>query len=216
MRKWFLLAFFLCLYTAQAQVSIGLMKYGGGGDWYGNPTSLPNLIAFCNAQLGMQLQAQPLTVEPGSAELFLVPFVHLTGHGNVLFTDAEIANLRLYLESGGFLHIDDNYGMDPYIRRELKKLFPKEELIPLPEDHPIFHQVFSFPKGLPKIHLHDNKSPQAFGLFHKGRMVVLYTYEADLGDGWEDAEVHQDPREVREKALRMGANILTYVFHGQH
>lgn len=198
-----------------AQVPIGLMKYGGGGDWYGNPTSLPNLIRFCNTQLHMNLQSQPLTVEPGSAELFLVPFVHLTGHGNVFFTEPEISNLRMYLESGGFLHIDDNYGMDPYIRRELKKLFPNQELTPLPEDHPLFHQAFNFPKGLPKIHRHDNLTPQAFGIFHEGRLVVLYTQEADLGDGWEDPEVHQDPREVREQALQMGANILTYVFHGQ-
>lgn len=193
-------------------LKIALLKYNGGGDWYANPTSLPNLVAYCNQNLGMNFEPTPPTVEVGSAELFNYPFVHMTGHGNVVFNDQERENLRNYLIGGGFLHADDNYGMDKFIRPQLEKLFPGQKLVELPFSHPIFHQKFDFPGGLPKIHEHDGKAPQAFGLFYEGRMVALYTYECDLGDGWEDIDVHKDPQEVREKALKMGANIIRYVF----
>lgn len=193
-------------------VKIALAKYGGGGDWYSNPTSLPNLIRFCNSELKSNIHPEPATVEVGSQEIFNYPFVHMTGHGNVVFSLSDARNLRLYLESGGFLHIDDNYGIDAFIRREMKKVFPERDFVELPNNFPIFSQKYNFPDGLPKIHEHDNKPPQAFGLFIDDRLVCLYTYEADLGDGWEDAEVHKDPEEVRQKALQMGANIISYVF----
>lgn len=196
----------------QAQ-EIALLKYSGGGDWYANPTSLPNLIAFTNSHGYTQLAPKPATVTPDSPELFQYPFIHMTGHGNVVFSEAERLQLRRYLLSGGFLHIDDNYGMDPYIRREIKALFPDKSLQELPANHPIFQKPYPFPKGLPKIHEHDNQRPEALGIFHEGRLILLYTHECDLGDGWEDAEVHNDPREVRENALRMGANLLFYVFN---
>ena len=191
---------------------IALLKYNGGGDWYANPTSLPNLISFCNENIDTSITSEPATVEPSSPEIFQFPFVHMTGHGNVFFNGEEVENLRNYLLSGGFLHVDDNYGMDPYIKREIAKLFPEEELTELPADHPIFSAFFPFENGLPKIHEHDGKRPQAFGIFHKGRLMLLYTYESDLGDGWENPEVHHDPETVHVKALKMGANILAYVF----
>lgn len=197
--------------TASAQ-QIALLKYNGGGDWYANPTSLPNLIKFCNANLGMALDAKPATVEVGSADIFQYPYVHMTGHGNVVFSDAEAANLRMYLMSGGFLHADDNYGMSNFIRKEMKKVFPELDMVEVPFNHPIFHQKYNFPNGLPKIHEHDNKAPQAFALFWEGRMVFLFTYECDLGDGWEDYVVHKDSEATRTKALQMGANIIQYVF----
>lgn len=191
---------------------LALLKYKGGGDWYVNPTSLPNLIAFCNARLGTRLDPKPATVSPDSRDLFQYPFVHLTGHGNIFFDEADVENLRNYLTSGGFLHADDNYGLDPYIRKEIKKLFPDIELTELPKDHPIFNAAFPFPEGLPKIHEHDGKRPLAMGIFYRGRLVLLYTTETDLGDGWENPEIHNDPPDVRQKALRMGANIVKYVF----
>lgn len=192
---------------------LAVLKYSGGGDWYANlETSLPNLIKFCNKELGMNLHPEQAIVEPGSKEIFNYPFVHITGHGNIEFTPAEAENLRLYLEAGGFLHISDNYGLDPYIRRELKKIFPEQELKELPFSHPVFHQKFDFPKGLPKVHEHDNKPPVAYGIEWKGRLVVFYDYECDLGDGWESLEVHKDSEEKRQQALRMGANILCYIF----
>jgi len=191
---------------------IALLKYHGGGDWYANPTSLPNLAKFCNRTIDTNINPKIPTVEPGSPDLFDYPFVHMTGHGNVVFSDAEITNLRNYLTSGGFLHADDNYGMDQYIRREIKRIFPDKELIELPASHAIFQKPFAFPAGVPKIHEHDGKRPQAFGIFYENRLVLLYTYETDLGDGWEDQEVHNDPQDVREKALKMGANLVNYVF----
>jgi hypothetical protein len=193
-------------------VRIALVKYGGGGDWYSDPTALPNLIRFCNQELKTNIHPEPATVDVGSQDIFNYPFVHLTGHGNVVFSDNDARNLRLYLEAGGFLHIDDNYGLDPYIRREMKKVFPEKDFVELPQTYPIFQQKFSFPNGLPKIHEHDNKPPQAFGIFIKERLVCLYTYETDLGDGWEDPEVHNNPEDIRLKALQMGANIISYVF----
>ena len=192
---------------------IALVKYRGGGDWYANPTSLPNLIRFCNSTTQTTIKGKPAIVEPNSPNIFSYPYLHLTGHGNVVFNTDEEINLRNYLNSGGFLHIDDNYGMNEYIRKAIKKLFPAEDLIEIPSTHPIFQKPFSFPNGLPKIHEHDNKRPQAFGIFVKNRLVLLYTYECDLGDGWEDAEVNNDPLEVRQKALKMGANIMYYIFN---
>jgi hypothetical protein len=191
---------------------IAVLKYNGGGDWYGNPTSIPNLIAFCNSNIDTNISSKPETVEPGSSEIFQFPFVHMTGHGNVFFSEEDAENLRNYLISGGFLHIDDNYGMQPYITEELKKVFPDKELVELPANHPIFNIAYSFPKGLPKIHEHDGKRPQAFGIFFENRLILLFTFESDLGDGWEDEVVHNDPLEVREKALKMGANIIKYAF----
>lgn len=193
-------------------LKIALLKYNGGGDWYANPTSLPNLAKYCNQNLNMNIETDIPTVEVGSADLFNYPLVHMTGHGNVLFNDQELDNLRAYLIGGGFLHADDNYGMDKFIRPQLDKLFAGSKLVELPFSHPVFHQKFDFNNGLPKIHEHDGTAPQAFGLFYEGRMVALYTYECDLGDGWEDANVHKDTNEVREKALKMGANIIRYVF----
>ena len=195
--------------------SIALLKYNGGGDWYANPTSLPNLVEFCNKNLDININPDPPTIEAGSPQLFNYPFLHMTGHGNVVFSNEEAQNMRTYLLAGGFLHIDDNYGMDPYVRPALKKVFPELDLIELPFSHPIFHQKYDFKNGLPKIHEHDNKSPQAFGLFWEGRLLCLYTFECDLGDGWEDADVHKDPEETRQKALQMGANIIQYVFMGR-
>lgn len=191
---------------------IALLKYNGGGDWYANPTALPNLIKFCNSNINTRIKNKVATVAPGSPDIFSYPFIHMTGHGNVIFNAQEIENLRNYLSSGGFLHIDDNYGMDKYIRSEIKKLFPNNELVELPSTHSIFQKPFSFPSGLPKIHEHEAKRPQAFGIFLNNKLVLLYTFECDLGDGWEDYEVHNDPKEVRDKALKMGANIINYTF----
>lgn len=189
---------------------IAVLKYKGGGDWYANPSSLTNLANFCNEKLNTSINPDYAIVEAGSRDIFNYPFIHMTGHGNVLFETEEAQNLRAYLLSGGFLHIDDNYGMDKYVRAELKAIFPEYTLTPIPATHSIFSQAYSFPEGLPKIHQHDQKPPLAEGLFHKGRLMLLYTSECDLGDGWEDQEVHNDPEEVRVKALQMGANIIQY------
>lgn len=202
---------FLCTVTVSAQ-EIALLQYNGGGDWYANPTSLPNLIKFCNEQIDTTIKAKPGTVSPGDIDLFDYPFVHMTGHGNVYFSDDEAQNLRNYLLSGGFLHIDDNFGMDPYLRKELVKIFPNKELKELPANFPIFSYQFKFPDGLPKIHEHERGKPQAFGIFVEDRLVLLYTFESDLGDGWENPEIHNDPADVRLKALQMGANLIKYVF----
>lgn len=216
MKIFFVVILLLTGYAGNGQnsnVKIALAKYSGGGDWYSDPTALPNLIKFCNQNLKTNIHPEPSTVEVGSVEIFNFPFVHLTGHGNIIFSENEAANLRVYLEGGGFLHCDDNYGLDEYFRREMKKVFPEKEFVELPPAHPIFHQKYPFNEGVPKIHEHDNKSPQAFGLFVENRMVCLYTYECDLGDGWEDPAVHNDPPELREKALKMGANIISFVFN---
>ncbi|WP_264564531.1 DUF4159 domain-containing protein [Flavobacterium sp. N3904] len=202
---------FLVSFSCFAQ-EIALVKYSGGGDWYANPTSLPNLIKYCNATINTKINPKPRTVEPSSPDLLSYPFVHMTGHGNVVFSEEDLKNLRNYLLAGGFLHIDDNYGMDQYIRKEIKKIFPNNDLVEIPASHPIFQKPFPFPNGLPKIHEHDGKRPQAFGIFIENKLVLLYTFECDLGDGWEDPEVHNDPIDVREKALKMGANIINYIF----
>jgi hypothetical protein len=191
---------------------VALLKYSGGGDWYANPTSLPNLVRFANRNIGTAISEEIVTVEAGDQEIMNYPFVHMTGHGNVVFSDQEARNLRQYLIAGGFLHIDDNYGMDQYIRPQLKKIFPELELVELPFNHPVYHQKFDFPKGLPKIHEHDGKPPQGFGLIWEGRLVVFYSYQCDLGDGWEDPEVHKDSEATRQKALQMGCNLLSYAF----
>ncbi len=197
---------------AQAQLKIAKLKYQGGGDWYANKTALPNLISFCNKELGMNLAAEEDIAEVGSPNLFDYPYLYMTGHGNVVFSTNEAQNLRAYLIGGGFLHVDDNYGMDKFVRIELKKVFPELELVEVPFAHPIYHQKFEFPNGLPKIHEHDGKPAQGFGLFYEGRLVVFYSYECDLGNGWEDKRIHNDPEEKRQQALRMGANILSYCF----
>jgi hypothetical protein len=192
---------------------LALLKYNGGGDWYANPTSLPNLIKFCNQNLSTKLKPKHAVVEANSIELFSYPFVHLTGHGNIVFTSQEITNLRNYMLAGGFLHIDDNYGLDQYIRKEITKIFPDKAIVELPANHEIFQKPYNFAGGLPKIHQHDNKPAKAFAIMHDDRIVLLYTYETDLGDGWEDIEIHNNPEELRQKALRMGANIINYVFN---
>jgi hypothetical protein len=210
MKKIYSLLLFISI--ASYSQEIALVKYSGGGDWYANPTSLPNLIKFCNANINTKIKSKPRTVEPGSPDLLSYPFVHMTGHGNVVFSDSDVNNLKNYLLAGGFLHIDDNYGMDQYIRKEIKKIFPNNDLVEIPSNHVIFQKPFAFPNGLPKIHEHDGKRPQAYGIFVASKLVLLYTYECDLGDGWEDPEVNNDPIEVREKALKMGANIVNYSF----
>lgn len=214
MKKCLFLSFllFLSAFTLLNAQEIAILKYNGGGDWYANPTALPNLIQFCNQNIGTQLNSKPQTVEVGSTSIFQYPFLHMTGHGNVFFSQEDADNLRTYLLSGGFLHIDDNYGMEPYLKKELIKVFPDKELEELGGDHPIFSQKYTFPEGLPKIHEHDGKRPQAFGIFHEGRLVLLFTFESDLSDGWENPAVHNDPEEVRTKSLQMGANIVQYAF----
>ncbi len=199
--------------SLHAQVKLGLLVYNGGGDWYANPTSLKNLATFSNTQLGTQISTEEVQVEVGSSELFNVPFVHATGHGRIFFTAQEASNLRLYLESGGFLHIDDNYGMDAYVRSEMKKVFPELDFVEVPFSHPIYNQKYAFKNGLPKVHEHDGGSPKGYALIWKGKIVCFYTFDCDLGDGWEDQEVHNNPPEIRTKALQMGANILQYVFN---
>ena len=191
---------------------IAILKYNGGGDWYANPTAIPNLIAFTNQNIKTNISKSPSIVSVGSEDLFSFPIVFMTGHGNIYLSDDEAKNLKNYLISGGFLHISDNYGLDKFIRRELKKVFSKLELIEIPVNHPIYNQSYKFPKGIPKIHEHDKKQAEGFGLFHNGRLVVFYDHETDLSDGWEDAEIHNNPKNVREKALQMGANIIEYAF----
>lgn len=199
---------------ANAQkMKLALLVYNGGGDWYANPTALKNLAGFCNQQLKTDLAPEEAQVNIGSPELFNYPFVHMTGHGRWAVSTEEAENLRNYLISGGFLHIDDNYGMDDYVRPALKKVFPELDLVELPFTHPIYHQRYDFNNGLPKIHEHDNKPPKGYGLIYQGRLVCFYTTETDLGDGWEDHEVHNDASQKHTDALKMGANIIQYVFN---
>jgi len=217
MKKAFLIAILVLVFGfISPTYKIAVLKYSGGGDWYSNPTALTNLIRFCNDNLGTNMDSQYDIVEVGNQAIFNYPFVHMTGHGNVVFSSADSENLRNYLIAGGFLHIDDNYGMDKFVRPEMKKVFPESEFVELPFDHPIYNQEFIFKNGLPKIHQHDEKPSQGFGLFYEGRMVCFYSYESDLGDGWEDAEVHKDSEETRLKALKMGANIIDFVFSNQN
>jgi hypothetical protein len=195
----------------KSTAKIGLLKYKGGGDWYANPTSLPNLAKFCNQNLNLNLNTQIDEVEPGSAAIFNYSFLHITGHGNIVFTDQEADNLRTYLLAGGFLHVSDNFGIDPYIRKAMKKVFPELDFVELPFSHPIYHQKYDF-NGLPKIHEHDKKVAQGFGIIYQGKLVCFYDYECDLGDGWEDQQVHKDSEDTRLKALKMGANLVQYAF----
>ncbi len=220
MRSKFLLIALICVLKTTTVFSqtyqIGLLKYSGGGDWYANlETSLPNLIKFCNTNLKTNINPEQAVVEVGSSEIFNYPFIHMTGHGNVVFSNQEADNLRKYLLSGGFLHISDNYGMDKFIRTQLKKVFPELELTELPYSHPIYHQTYQFDKGLPKVHEHDNKAPQGFGLIYEGRLICFYDVECDLGDGWESFDIHKDSPEMHEKALKMGANLISYAFIGK-
>lgn len=209
----FIFSLFLSLnLQAQNTYQIALLKYNGGGDWYANPTALPNLIGFCNQNLNMNISEEVATVEVGSPEIFNYPFLHMTGHGNVVFSAQEKENLSTYLKGGGFLHIDDNYGMDQYIRPILNELIENASLVELPFNHEIYKSNYNFKNGLPKIHEHDDKAPKGYGLLYEGRVVVYYTYETDLGDGWEDARVHNDPEALRQLALQMGANIIKYAF----
>lgn len=203
--------FFLSFGFLNAQ-EVAILKYDGGGDWYANPTALPNLIAFCNKNINTKMKKKPTTVEASSIDIFNYPIVFMTGHGNVFFNENTVENLKNYLTSGGFLHISDNYGMDQFIRREMKKVFPKLDFQEIPYNHPIYHQSFDFENGVPKIHEHDNKPPQGFGLFYEGNLVCFYDFETDLSDGWEDEIVHNNDEATRLKALKMGANIIEYAF----
>jgi hypothetical protein len=214
------LLFFVGLWMStthcQAQkLKLGLLVYGGGGDWYANPTALKNLARFANAQLGTQFDLQEAQIEAGSREILNYPILFATGHGRITFSDVEAQNLRTYLIGGGFLHIDDNYGMDPYVRPAMKKVFPELDFVELPFSHPLYHQKFDFANGLPKVHEHDKKAPKGYALIYQGRVVCFYSVETDLNDGWEDPEVHRDPEEKRQMALRMGANLIQYAFMGQ-
>jgi hypothetical protein len=210
----------LLLSASQSQgiaqdLKIAKLKYSGGGDWYANKTALPNLIAFCNAALKTNIGAEEDIVDVGGPEIFLYPYVYMTGHGNVVFSNQEAENLRDYLLGGGFLHIDDNYGLDKFIRLEMKKVFPNLDFVEVPFDHPIYHQKFDFKNGLPKIHEHDGKPAQGFGITYEGRLVCYYSYETDLGNGWEDQRIYNDPEHLRQLALKMGANIIQYSFIGE-
>jgi hypothetical protein len=198
------------LVAAQELVTIGRLRYDGGGDWYANPSSLPNLLAAIRDRAGVRVAPREKVVTLADDELWQIPFLHVTGHGNLKWTERDVATLRRYLALGGFLHLDDNYGLDQSARREIARLFPDRPLVEVPLDHPIYHVVYEFPRGVPKIHEHDGKPAQGFGIFHEGRLVLYYSYQTDLGDGWEDADVHRDPPEKREAALRMGVNLFVY------
>jgi hypothetical protein len=191
-------------------MTIGRLHYDGGGDWYANPSSLPNLLTAIRTRTSMRVAAQEKVVTLNDDDLWNVPYLYMTGHGNVHWSDRDLATLRRYLRQGGFLHADDNYGMDASIRRELARLFPNQPLVEVPLDHPVYHLVYEFPKGIPKIHVHDAKPAQGFGIFLDGRLAVYYSYQSDLGDGWEDPQVHDDPLERREAALKMGVNLFAY------
>ena len=212
----FVLALLSSLFTVaqEGSFSLAVLQYRGGGDWYSNPTSVPNLADFCRTQLRMDI-GETQFVDVGSPDLFNYPFVHMTGHGNVVFNSSDRDNLRTYLLAGGFLHIDDNYGMDLFVRNELEKVFPDKELVEVPFDHPVYHQSYDFEKGLPKVHEHDGAAPRGYGLFHEGRLILFYSMESDLGDGWEDPSVHNDPEEIRLEALKMGANLVQYALNGE-
>lgn len=215
MRIFIIIALFFVSMAPKSGVKLAKLKYNGGGDWYSNRTALPNLIAFCNKNLGTQIIENEDEIEVGSVQIFNYPYIYMTGHGNVEFSVDEAKNLRKYLLAGGFLHIDDNYGLDPYIRPQMKKVFPELDFVELPYSHSIYHKAFSFKNGLPKVHMHDNKPARGFGLIYEGRLVCFYDTECDLGNGWEDEGIYpEDSPEIRKKALQMGANIIQYVFEG--
>ena len=210
--KIFIFLFFSIISICTNAQDVAILKYNGGGDWYSNPTAIPNLVQFANTNIKTSISKNPQTVAVGSEDVFNFPMLFMTGHGNVSFSDSGSANLKKYLLSGGFLHADDNYGMKPYFIKAMKKVFPNKQWKELPLDHDIFTDTYSFANGLPKIHRHDGKRPQALALVHKGRLIVLFTTESDISDGWEDPSVHNDPQTVRSKALKMGANIIHYAF----
>jgi len=210
--KQFTRLFILLIFLSTNAQDVAILKYNGGGDWYANPTAIPNLVAFVNITIKTNISKNPQSVAINSEDIFNFPMLFITGHGNVFFSNEEATNLKNYLISGGFLHVSDNYGLDKFIRRELKKVFPELDLQEIPSNHPIYNQTFKFPQGMPKIHEHDKKTAQGFGLFYKGRLVVFYDYETDLSDGWEDQIIHNNPKKVREKALKMGSNIIEYAF----
>ncbi|MFT6066448.1 MAG: hypothetical protein ACJAYY_001852 [Paraglaciecola sp.] len=210
--KKFITLYILSIFLQINAQDVAILKYNGGGDWYANPTAIPNLVEFTNLNIKTTISKNPQSVAINSEEVFNFPILFMTGHGNVYFSDEEASNLKNYLISGGFLHISDNYGLDKFIRRELKKVFPTLGFNEIPSNHPIYNQTFKFKEGIPKIHEHDKKSAQGFGLFYEGRLVVFYDYETDLSDGWEDQIIHNNPKEVREKALKMGSNIIEYAF----
>ena len=210
--KQILLFIFISLTFSGYTQDVAILKYNGGGDWYANPTAIPNLIAFSNKNIKTNISKNPQGVAIGSEDIFNFPLVFMTGHGNVFFSEDDAKNLRNYLISGGFLHISDNYGLDTFIRREMKNVFPNIKFQEVPTEHPIYNQTFKFPNGIPKIHEHDKKPAQGFGIFYEGRLIVFYDYETDLSDGWEDEIIHNNPKNVREKALQMGANIIEYAF----
>ena len=190
--------------------TIARIHYSGGGDWYSHPSSLPNLLKFVSENTHISVDDEEVRIRPADQNFFKYPYLYLTGHGNVRFSEEEITKLRETLLRGAFLHADDNYGMDASFREEMKRIFPNKDLVELPYDHPVFHVFYDFPSGLPKIHEHDGNPPQALGLFDENRLMILYTFECDLGDGWEDPEVHNDPEEIRLEALQMGVNIIYY------
>ncbi|MDG1766387.1 MAG: DUF4159 domain-containing protein [Flavobacteriales bacterium] len=209
------LLFSLMSFSETGTYQLAVLQYKGGGDWYSNPSSIPNLVKYCNERLGMNINEEVPFVDVGSRELFNYPLVHMTGHGNVVLSASDIDNLRAYLQSGGFLHISDNYGMDEFVRPQMRRVFPDLDFIELPFEHAIYHQQFDFNSGLPKIHEHDNKAPQGLGLIYEGRLVCFYDYECDLGDAWEDWEVHKDPEALRQKAFEFGANMIQFVMMGE-
>jgi hypothetical protein len=210
--KQILIIIITCFFNMVSAQDVAILKYNGGGDWYSNPTAVPNLVTFANTTIKTNISKNPQAVAVGSADVFNFPLLFMTGHGNILFSDDEVENLRNYLISGGFLHISDNYGFDKFIRKEIKKVFPVLDFKEIPSNHPIYNQTFKFPNGMPKIHEHDKKPAQGFGVFYEGRLVIFYDYETDLSDGWEDEMIHNNPKSVREKALKMGANIIEYAF----
>jgi hypothetical protein len=193
-----------------ARMTIGRLHYDGGGDWYANPSSLPNLLDAIRTRTGLRVAREERVVTLRDDELWTLTYLHMTGHGNVRFSDEDLVTLRRWLRQGGFLHADDNYGMNDSFRREIARLFPGQELVEVPLGHPIYHLVYDFPRGIPKIHEHDKKPAQGFGIFLDGRLAVFYSYQTDLGDGWEDPEVHRDPPAKHEAALRMGVNLFAY------
>ncbi len=219
MKKYFFYTLLLLLnslangaFAQKKSVKIAKLKYNGGGDWYANKTALPNLIRFCNQHIRTNIYAEEDVITADSKDIFSYPFIYLTGHGNIVFSISEAENMRKYLVAGGFLHIDDNYGLDKFVRPEMKKIFPDLDFVELPYSHPIYNQKFTFKQGLPKIHEHDGRPPQGFGLIYEGRLVCFYSYESDLGNGWESQHVYNDSEEIRQKALKMGANIISFVF----
>ena len=212
-KTFFLVLMISSLLFSQNSYELAVLKYDGGGDWYSNPSSLKNLAIFCNNNLNMNIAENYDIIEPSSQNLFNYPFIYMTGHGNVVFSKSDIENLRKYLKGGGFLHIDDNYGMDQYIRTEMKKVFPELDFVELSNNHEIYHNIYDFKNGLPKIHEHDNKPAQGLVLIYNNKIICFYSYESDLGDGWEDANVHNNPDYIRQKALKMGANILCYAMN---